>query len=108
MTYEVSADSDGTVTISLAGELDIQSVSALEAALHQTTVVRPSRIVVDASGLEFADSSAIALFVRWANVAERLELRDPPAQLRGHILRMGLADRLVIGPAPETPSPESA
>lgn len=69
MTYEVSADSDGTITISIAGELDFRASPALEAALAPTLADRPSRIVVDASALEFADSSAIALFVRWANFA---------------------------------------
>lgn len=104
MTYEVSADSDGTITISIAGELDFRASPALEAALAPTLADRPSRIVVDASALEFADSSAIALFVRWANFAGPLELRDPPPHLGGHILRMGLAHQIIIAPAPETDS----
>jgi anti-sigma B factor antagonist len=106
---EVSADSDGTVTISIVGELDIKAAPAVEAALAPTMSGRPERIVVDASALEFADSSAIApiaLFIRWANLARYLEVRDAPPFLRGLILRMGLAQRIVIGPAPETPTPE--
>jgi anti-anti-sigma regulatory factor len=103
---EVSADSDGTVTISIVSELDIKAAPAVEAALAPTMSGRPERIVVDASALEFADSSAIALFIRWANLARYLEVRDAPPFLRGLILRMGLAQRIVIGPAPETPTPE--
>jgi anti-anti-sigma factor len=72
--YDFSADSDGTVTISLAGELDIRAVPALEAALAPTMAERPARVVIEASALEFADSSAIALFVRWAS---RTATRDP-------------------------------
>jgi ABC-type transporter Mla MlaB component len=103
--YDFSADSDGTVTISLAGELDIRAVPALEAALAPTMAERPARVVIEASALEFADSSAIALFVRWAS-ARHLEIRDSPPFLRGHILRMGLTHRIALGPAPGTPTPE--
>lgn len=108
MTYDVSVDSDGTVTISLAGELDVNTVPGLQADLAPTMAGRPDRAVVDASALEFADSSAIALLVRWASLVRHLEVRDPPPVLRGQILRMGLAHRLVISRGSETPTPEPA
>jgi|SRR5580700_173061 anti-anti-sigma regulatory factor len=106
MACEVSADSDGTVTISIVGGLDIKAVPAVEAAVAPTLSGGPDRIVVDAGALEFADSSAIGLFIRWANLARYLEVRDAPPFLRGLILRMGLAQRIVIGPAPETATPD--
>jgi ABC-type transporter Mla MlaB component len=104
--YDFSADTDGTVTINLQGELDITAVPALQAALAPTMAERPTRVVIEASALEFADSSAIALFVRWGILARHLEIRDSPPFLRGHILRMGLTHRIAIGPAPGTPTPE--
>ena len=108
VTYDVSVDSDGTVVISLAGELDIESVPVLQAGLAPTMAGRPRRVVVDASVLEFADSSAIALLVQWAHLVRQLELHDPASVLQGHILRMGLADRIAIGVVPNTSTPEPA
>jgi anti-anti-sigma factor len=108
VTYEVSTGSDGTVTITVGGELDTHTVPALEAALAPTITSLPDRVVVETSALEFADSSAIALFVRWAKQARELEIRDAPAPLRRRLLQMGLGDRLRIGPLPETPEPEAA
>jgi hypothetical protein len=48
--------------------------------------------------LDFADSSAIALFVRWANRVRRIEIREPSPLLRRVIERMGLAERLPMTP----------
>jgi ABC-type transporter Mla MlaB component len=59
---------------------------------------RPDRLVVDAAGLEFADSSAIALLVRWANLVPTVEIRQPPELLRHVIARMGLSERLRVRP----------
>lgn len=83
--YDVSADSDGTVTISRAAQVGIYAEPAPEAALAPTIAGRPTWIVVYASALEFADSSAIALFARWANLARHLEVRDPTPALHSLI-----------------------
>jgi hypothetical protein len=48
--------------------------------------------------MEFADSSAIALLVRWANLVPRVEIRQPPELLRRVIARMGLSERLHVTP----------
>ena len=104
MSHDVSVESDGTVIITLAGELDIHTVPALEATLTD----KAERVVVDAGALEFADSSAIAMFVRWANHAGHIEIRDPQAHLRRRLVGMGLADRLQIGPDAELVPPEPA
>ncbi len=77
MRYDISVGSDGIVAISLAGELDINTVPALETALATTMAARPQHIAIEASSLEFADSSAIARFVRWANIARHLEMTLP-------------------------------
>jgi anti-anti-sigma regulatory factor len=108
VSYEVSTDSDGTVTVRVTGDLDARSVPALEAALAPTLAAGPDRIIVDAGALEFADSSAIALLVRWAQTVRELEIRDPPSRFRGLILRMGLAPRLRIGSTPDAPAAEHA
>ena len=46
--------------------------------------------------MRFADSSAIALWVRWAGAVSEFELLDPPPLLRRVINAMGLADKLGV------------
>jgi anti-anti-sigma factor len=98
LTYELGENSDGSPLLKLAGELDMTNADALEAVLDPVLARAPSRLVVDVSGLLFGDSSAIALFVKWANLVGQVELREPPELLRRVIARMGLADRLRITP----------
>ena len=54
----------------------------LHAAVDPVIADSPARLVLDVSGLRFADSAAIALWVTWANAVGELELRHPSALLR--------------------------
>jgi anti-sigma B factor antagonist len=96
MAFDLRTDSDGCALVAVTGELDMNTVPELEAAVEPIIGGRPARLVVDVSRLEFADSSAIALWVRWANLVRHLELREPSPFLRRVIARMGLADRLGV------------
>jgi anti-anti-sigma factor len=98
MTFELAADGDGTPLVRIAGELDLANVGEVEAAVAPIVDARPERLVVDLSALAFADSSAIALLVRWANLAGEIEIRQPSLLLRRVISRMGLSDRLRMTP----------
>ncbi len=46
--------------------------------------------------LSFADTTAIALWVRWSSATTQLELRLAPPLLRRVIRAMGLAERLGV------------
>ncbi len=96
--FEVLTDIDGSIVVRLMGELDVSAVPELEAAVGRVLSATGSRLVVDVRELEFADSSAIALWVRWANQAAQVEIRHPSAVLRGRIFRMGLSDRFRLTP----------
>ena len=98
LTFDFSEDHDGCPLVRLRGELDMSNVGRLESAAAPLIAKSPKRLVVDASELEFADSSAIALLVRWANVIDAVEIRHPPALLRRVIARMGLSQRLQVSP----------
>ncbi|MGA2925542.1 MAG: STAS domain-containing protein [Solirubrobacteraceae bacterium] len=97
-SFDVAIDAAGTATIKIGGELDISTVDDLAAHVASALAVDPPRLIVDVSELRFADSSAIALWVRWAATVERFELRDPPALLRRVITAMGLTEKLAIRP----------
>ena len=98
MTYDVVEADDGTVTVRLAGELDITNVEALGSAVAPALARDPTRLIVDVRELHFPDSSAIALLVTWANRVPAVEIRQPPDLLRRVIVRMGLSERLQVEP----------
>lgn len=52
-----------TWTITLAGELDLANVEALQAILGKARAAGASTVIVDLEGLEFIDSSGIACLV---------------------------------------------
>jgi anti-anti-sigma factor len=94
--FEVSADADGGAVVWIRGELDISAVDALAEQVGAIVGDGPSRLVVDVGGLRFADSSAIALWVRWAGDVDEFELRRPSPLLLRVIRGMGLAEKLGV------------
>jgi anti-anti-sigma factor len=98
MTFELLSDSDGSPLIRITGELDMQTIPELEAGVESIMTAGAGRLVVDVSGVNFADSSAIALWVRWANYFRQIEIREPPLLIRRVIARMGLAEKLPMAP----------
>lgn len=93
----VEADGNG-LTVTISGELDITNVDALESAVGSALERNPGRLIIELSGLRFADSSAIALWVRWSTAVHEIELRDVSPILRRVIDSMGLADTLNVKP----------
>ncbi len=56
-------DSDGQVTVSLKGELDLSSVGKVEEELRRVEAEGPSLLVLDLSGLSFLDSTGLRAVV---------------------------------------------
>jgi anti-anti-sigma factor len=99
LTFElVRQDEEESTLLRLAGELDLSSIASVEAAVEPVIEAHPDRLVIDASGLQFADSSAIAALVRWSTMVRELQIRRPPHLLRAVIESMGLTQRLVMTP----------
>lgn len=77
-------DAQGVV-IALTGELDLASAPELDRQLRELDGVVPGRLLIDLSGLEFMDSTGIALLIRAQRSAEAngypLALRRGPAQI---------------------------
>jgi anti-anti-sigma factor len=96
MSFNVATGEDGTAVVTVAGELDIANIEPLEAAMAPIVSANPARLVVDVSALRFADSSAIALWVRWAANVGEIELREPSPLLRRVVTSMGLRDKLGV------------
>ena len=98
MTFGVVEGDDRTVIVTVSGELDITNVDALGSAVAPALEHHPVRLIVDAHDLSFADSSAIALWVRWSTAVPEIELRDAPPLLRRVVDTMGLTDTLNVTP----------
>jgi len=98
MTFELATPEPRTVVVTVTGELDMSNVDELAAAVDPVAEDGLERLVVEAGGLRFADSSAIALLVRWSTRVDAVELRDPSPLLRRVITTMGLAQRLQLKP----------
>ena len=94
VTFDVDENGEGTVTVSLAGELDITNIDAVAAAAAPAIERSPQRLVIEVGQLRFADSSAIALWVQWAAVVPNIELRDVSPLLRRVVESMGLSETL--------------
>jgi anti-anti-sigma factor len=90
MRCDIATDDHQVTVMTVSGELDVSNVERLEQAALPIVDSRPERLVVDVSELRFADSSAIALWVRWAAAVGTLELRNPSPLLRRVVASMGL------------------
>jgi anti-anti-sigma factor len=58
-----SALEDGTVRVSLEGELDLSCARQLEARLTAIDEQAPARVLIDLSALEFIDSSGLRMLL---------------------------------------------
>lgn len=85
LKIELGPDAHGTV-VALAGELDLASVPALERQLQGLDGTSPGRLLIDLSGLDFMDSTGLALMIRAEQAARAhghpLALRRGPAQIQ--------------------------
>jgi anti-anti-sigma factor len=98
LDFHVFRGDQDSVVVRVSGDLDLSNVGNVEGAVEPMLRQPPERLVVDVAGLRFADSSALALWVRWANLVDQVEIRDPSELVRRLIERMGLADRLRLVP----------
>lgn len=98
MSFDVAENGDGSLVVTVSGELDITNVDSLAAAVAPALERKPQRLIVDVRDLHFADSSAIALLVQWAGAVRDIELRDAPPLLRRVVETMGLTQTLRVTP----------
>jgi anti-sigma B factor antagonist len=55
---------DGTVSITLGGELDLAGAARMEAHLASSERESPTRVVIDLGGLAFIDSTGLRLLLQ--------------------------------------------
>jgi anti-anti-sigma factor len=89
---------DGTTVIRLSGELDMVSVERIRPVVERVLAGGNDRLVFDVGGLEFMDSSGIALLVSATRNAGQVELRHPTPIVRRLIELTGLTELLLMVP----------
>lgn len=89
---------DGTPVVSLSGELDLTNAEQVRSVIEDTLAGEPARLVFDMSGVEFMDSSGIALLATAARKVQDVELRNPAPIVRRLIELTGLAEILRTTP----------
>ena len=84
--------------ICLSGELDMVSVERVRSVVEGALTAADDRLAFDVGGLEFMDSSGIALLVSAARTARQVELRHPTPIVRRLIELTGLTELLLMVP----------
>ncbi len=90
---EAGTDASGAPVVRLIGEIDISNADEISVELD-AVAVEGSQLVIDLAGLEFMDSSGIAMLLRAAAHVDALELRNPSSTVRRIIECTGLTDIL--------------
>jgi anti-sigma B factor antagonist len=95
---EVSSaqDADGTVVMTVTGDLDLMSADSLRSAV--TTALAGARrpLAFELSGLRFIDSAGLAVLIEAASSAQSVELRAPSPAVRRAVELTGLTDVLTV------------
>jgi anti-sigma B factor antagonist len=101
MTFSISVEDSGATRLTIAGHLDIVSVTDLRAAIEKLLADKPARVEVELSGLRMLDSSGVGALV---SLYKRVQaqggqmvmsgLRDQPLA----IFKLLRLDRVMVGP----------
>ena len=95
LTIDVREE-DGNAVIRLVGDLDMASVDQARAAIDAALAGQPRRVVLDASALDYTDSSGIALLVQVTRRTRQVQVRNPSPVVRQLIELTGLSEILDI------------
>jgi anti-anti-sigma factor len=91
-------EENGTPVIWLSGELDHISAGQARTAIDAALASHPGRVVLEASGVTFIDSSGIALLAAVTRKAREVQVRNPTPILRRLIELTGLGTILQVTP----------
>jgi anti-sigma B factor antagonist len=95
LTVEIDEEAS-PVVVTLAGDFDVANAEMVTERLLPVLDSGPEGLVFDLSGIRFMDSSGIGLMVRTAARVGQVAVRRPSEIVRQVIVRMGLAEILVI------------
>jgi anti-sigma B factor antagonist len=94
-TIAHGTDDAGNPVVRLSGEVDLSNADTVRAAVEPIVMLEPGRVVFDLAGLDFLDSSGLAVLLA---TAERVPvvLRDPKPIVQRLVETTGLGEILRI------------
>lgn len=98
LTIVITQEDGGAPMVKVAGEIDLATADQLRTALLPVLAAGPPCITFHLAGVDFIDSSGLAVLVNSANHTDEVFVREPsPAVLRV-IEATGLSDILRTAP----------
>lgn len=91
-------DVSGVLTLTIAGELDIASVGAVQEAIDEILTDECQRVVFELGDLTFMDSSGLALMLQVSRKVETVEIRHATPIVHRVIEATGLGEILGLQP----------
>jgi anti-anti-sigma factor len=92
--------SDQATVLTVSGELDLASSASLEEALGEAGTSKPELVVLDLRGVEFMDSSGLAVIVkahqRAQNAGRRLGVINGSPQVQRLLSLTGMDERMTV------------
>ena len=92
-------EEDGALVLHLSGELDVTNVKQVRSAVDAFVSSQTERLIFDLEGLQFMDSSGIALLVSVAQKVREVQVRNPSGIVRRLMELTGLTDTLHVTPS---------
>jgi len=105
MTHEIATGDDGTLRLTIAGELDVVSVYDLRPVLDTLVTGRPRRVEVDLSRLRILDSSGVGALI---SLYKRVRAQGGEVVVTGlqnqplAVFRVLALERVMTGAVPPT------
>jgi anti-sigma B factor antagonist len=96
LVVELVSDEDNVATFKVSGQLDASTENVLRTNLQQAINAGADRLVVETSGLQFMDSSGLAVLLGAARNISHLELRHPSDVIHRLITIAGLTEALPV------------
>lgn len=98
VSVERVSSADGVVTLRISGQLDVETGPELDRHLADAADESGNRIVLEVDGVDFMDSSGIAVLLSAASRGSQVELHNPTTAVRRVIDITGLAQVLRMRP----------
>ncbi len=92
------ATADGQLVVAFAGQLDIAGVRRLQPEVDDLLARPPAPVVVDLEGVDFMDSSGLAMLLGLVNRFGPLQVRRASPIIRRVITGTGLTEQLRVEP----------
>jgi anti-anti-sigma factor len=91
-------EDSGALVVRVTGEVDMSNASIVQEAIDQETGTGVDHLIFDVGGLEFIDSSGLAVLLSAAQKVPLVQLRNPSPIVRRVVEVTGLSETLPTEP----------